>query len=157
MIDDAKTEADQRDEDTAAALKLWVVLNRAHRAITEHARRQVERQGLRPTEFGVLEALYHKGPLALGEVGERVLLTSGSTTAVVDKLEQRGLLARRSSAEDRRVCYAELTDDGRALVARIFPDHTQVLRAAMGGLTTQEKQIATAMLRRLGLHAAEQG
>lgn len=157
MIDDAQTQPDvQRDEDTAAALKLWVVLNRAHRAITEQARRQVERQGLRPTEFGVLEALYHKGPLALGEVGERVLLTSGSTTAVVDKLEQRGLLARRSSSEDRRVCYAELTDEGRALVAGIFPEHAEVLRAAMGGLTTQEKQIATAMLRRLGLHAAGQ-
>jgi MarR family 2-MHQ and catechol resistance regulon transcriptional repressor len=157
MIDDPRSDpVPRRDEDTAATLKLWVVLNRAHRAISEHARRQIERQGLRPTEFGVLEALYHKGPLALGEVGERVLLTSGSTTAVVDKLEQRGLLARRSSSEDRRVCYAELTDDGRTLVAGIFPDHAEVLRGAMAGLTTQEKQIATALLRRLGLHAVEQ-
>lgn len=157
MIDDTRTDADWRqDEDTAASLKLWVVLNRAHRAITEHARRQIERQGLRPTEFGVLEALYHKGPLALGEVGERVLLTSGSTTAVVDKLEQRGLLFRRASSQDRRVCYAELTDEGRALVATIFPGHAEVLRGAMDGLTTQEKQIVTALLRRLGRHAAEQ-
>ena len=154
MIDDARTQDPRQDADTAATLKLWVVLNRAHRAITEHARRDIERQGLRPTEFGVLEALYHRGPLMLGEVGERVLLTSGSTTAVVDKLEQRGLLARRTSSEDRRVCYAELTEDGRALVARIFPDHAEVLRGAMAGLTTDEKRIATALLRRLGLHAA---
>jgi MarR family 2-MHQ and catechol resistance regulon transcriptional repressor len=158
MNGDPRTEsAARRDEDTASALKLWVVLSRAHRAISEHARRQIERQGLRPTEFGVLEALYHKGPLMLGEVGERVLLTSGSTTAVVDKLEQRGLLRRRTSSEDRRVCYAELTEDGRALVAGIFPAHAHVLRGVMGGLTTEEKQIATALLRRLGLHAAEQG
>lgn len=158
MIDDVRTESDWReDADTAAALKLWVVLNRAHRAISEHARREVERQGLRPTEFGVLEALYHKGPLTLGEVGERVLLTSGSITAVIDKLEKRGLLERRGSAEDRRVCFAQLTNDGRALVAGIFPDHAEVLRGAMRGLTTEEKQIATALIRRLGLHAAEQG
>ena len=142
------------DEDTAATLKLWIVLSRAHRAVSEHARRQVERHGLRPTEFGVLEALYHKGPLTLGQLGERILLTSGSTTTVVDKLEERGLLARRTSSGDRRVCYAELTEDGRTLVGGIFPEHAAVLRSAMGGLTTEEKRIVTTMLRRLGLHAA---
>ena len=145
-----------QDEDTAAALKLWVVLNRAHRAIAEHARREIERQGLRPTEFAVLEALYHKGPLTLGEVGNRVLLTSGSTTAVADKLEERRLLARRACSEDRRVCYAELTEDGRELVATIFPEHAGVLREAMSGLTTEEKKIVTALLKRLGRFASEQ-
>jgi MarR family 2-MHQ and catechol resistance regulon transcriptional repressor len=143
------------DENTAATLKLWVVLSRAHRAISEHARRHIERQDLRPTEFGVLEALYHKGPLTLGQLGEAILLTSGSTTSVADKLEERGLIARRGSSEDRRVCYAELTEEGRALVERIFPGHAAVLQDAMGGLTTEEKRIVTAMLRRLGLHAAE--
>lgn len=147
----------QRDQDTAAALKLWVVLNRAHRAIGERARREIERQGLRPTEFGVLEALYHKGPLTLGQVGERVLVTSGSVTPVADKLEQRGLIARRMSSEDRRVCYAELTDAGRELVGGIFPDHAEVIRAAMEGLTVEEKQITASLLRRLGRHAAEPG
>ena len=146
-----------QDEDTAAALKLWVVLNRAQRAIGEHARREVERQGLRPTEFAVLEALYHKGPLTLGEVGNRVLLTSGSTTAVADKLEQRHLLARRACSEDRRVCYAELTEEGRGLIAAIFPDHAEALRQAMNGLTTEEKKLVTALLKRLGRFASEHG
>jgi MarR family 2-MHQ and catechol resistance regulon transcriptional repressor len=158
MIDDDHTDPrPQRDEDTAAALKLWVVLNRAHRAIGEHARRQIERQGLRPTEFGVLEALYHKGPLTLGQVGERVLVTSGSVTPVADKLEQRGLIQRRISSEDRRVCYAELTEAGRELVGGMFPDHAEVIRGAMEGLTVEEKRIATVLLRRLGLRAAGQG
>ncbi len=158
MIDDDLTAArPPGDEDTAAALKLWVVLNRAQRAIGERARRQIERQGLRPTEFGVLEALYHKGPLTLGQVGERVLVTSGSVTPVADKLEQRGLIQRRISSEDRRVCYAELTDAGRALIGGIFPGHAEVIRTATEGLTVEEKRIATALLRRLGRHAAEQG
>lgn len=147
----------RKDEDTAAALKLWVVLNRAQRAIGERARREIERQGLRPTEFAVLEALYHKGPLTLGQVGERVLVTSGSVTPVADKLVRRGLIERRISSEDRRVCYAELTEAGRELVGGIFPDHAEVIRGAMEGLTVEEKRIATALLRRLGLHAAEQG
>lgn len=158
MIDEADLPArPQQDEDTAAALKLWVVLSRAHRAIGERARREIERQGLRPTEFGVLEALYHKGPLTLGQVGERVLVTSGSVTPVADKLEQRGLIARRMSSEDRRVCYAELTDAGRELVDGIFPEHAEVIRGVMEGLTTEEKRITTSLLRRLGRHAAEQG
>lgn len=158
MIDDDRTHpGPQKDEDTAAALKLWVVLNRAHRAIGEHARRQIERQGLRPTEFGVLEALYHKGPLTLGQVGERVLVTSGSVTPVADKLEQRGLIQRRISSEDRRVCYAELTEAGRELMGGMFPDHAEVIRGAMEGLTVEEKRIAAVLLRRLGLHAAGQG
>jgi MarR family 2-MHQ and catechol resistance regulon transcriptional repressor len=156
-IDDEPAASAQKDEDTAAALKLWVVLSRAQRAIGERARREIERQGLRPTEFGVLEALYHKGPLTLGQVGERVLVTSGSVTPVADKLEQRGLIQRRISSEDRRVCYAELTETGRELVGRIFPDHAEVIRGAMEGLTVEEKRIATALLRRLGRHAAEQG
>lgn len=156
MIDDhPSAECPQQDEETAAALKLWVVLSRAQRAIGERARREVERQGLRPTEFGVLEALYHKGPLTLGQVGERVLVTSGSVTPVADKLEQRGLIQRRISSEDRRVCYAELTDAGRELIGGIFPDHAAVIRQATDGLTVDEKRIATALLRRLGRHAAE--
>jgi MarR family 2-MHQ and catechol resistance regulon transcriptional repressor len=157
ITDDQPAASPQRDEDTAAALKLWVVLNRAQRAIGDRARREIERQGLRPTEFGVLEALYHKGPLTLGQVGERVLVTSGSVTPVADKLERRGLIQRRISSEDRRVCYAELTEAGRELVSGIFPDHAEVIRTVMEGLTIEEKRIATALLRRLGRHAAEQG
>ncbi len=156
IVDDQTAPRPPKDEDTAAALKLWVVLSRAHRAVGDHARRQIERQGLRPTEFGVLEALYHKGPLTLGQVGERVLVTSGSVTPVADKLEKRGLIQRRISSEDRRVCYAELTEAGRELIGGIFPDHAEVIRGAMAGLTVEEKRIAAALLRRLGLHAAGQ-
>ncbi len=154
MITNDATITVSHDEDTVAALKLWVVLSRAARAIAEHARRQVEGEGLRHMEFGVLEALYHKGPLTQGQLGERILLTSGSITAVVDKLEKRGLVERRLCAEDRRVVYAELTEEGRTLISRVFPEHAEALRVAMGGLTAEEKKIARALLVRLGRHAA---
>lgn len=144
-----------QDEDTSAALKLWVVLNRAYRAIAEHARRDNERHELNPTEFAVLEVLYHKGPLLVGEVGSRILLTSGSTTYVIDKLQQRDLVVRRPCAEDRRALYVELTEEGRALIAGIFPEHAEAIRSAMGGLTTEEKRIMAAMLKRLGRYAQD--
>jgi MarR family transcriptional regulator, 2-MHQ and catechol-resistance regulon repressor len=147
------TQPDEMDRETAAALKLWVVLNRAHRAVWRHDRRDIESHGLHPTEFAVLEVLHSKGPLPLGEVGARVLLTSGSTTHVVDKLEGKGLLVRRPCPEDRRVSYAELTAEGRRLITEIFPSHAAALRDAMAGLDRKEKEMATTLLKRLGHYA----
>lgn len=138
-----------------AALKLFVVLSRAHRAISEHTRRDQERHGLGATEFAVLEALYHKGPLLVGEVGARILLTSGSTTYVIDKLEQRGLVSRRPCDTDRRALYVDLTREGKALIRRIFPSHAAAVETAMAGLTLEEQQHVTELLKRLGRTAQD--
>lgn len=137
------------------ALKLFVVLSRAHRAISEHTRRDQERHGLGATEFAVLEALYHKGPLLVGEVGARILLTSGSTTYVIDKLEQRDLVSRRPCDTDRRALYVDLTREGKALIRRIFPAHAKAVEAAMAGLSLEEQKQVTELLKRLG-HTAQE-
>lgn len=145
------------EPEIAASLKLWVVLARAFRAVGEGSRRDIERHGLRPTEFAVLEALYHRGPLSLGDIAAKILLTSGSTTYVIDKLEERGLLERRACPEDRRVVFGELTEAGRAVIAEIFPAHARRIGELMGGLSPEGKRQATDLLRRLGRHAQERG
>jgi MarR family transcriptional regulator, 2-MHQ and catechol-resistance regulon repressor len=139
--------------DREVSLKLWVVLSRAHRAIAERARRDIERHELTASEFAVLEALYHKGDLPIGELGDRVLLTSGSMTYVVDRLADRGLLSRRRCTEDQRVTYASISAAGRRLLASIFPPHAAAIRRATAGLSTEEKRTAIALLKRLGLAA----
>lgn len=139
---------------TSSALKLWVVMNRAVRSIEEQLRPQVEAHGLSMTEFAVLEVLLHKGTLPIGEVGARVLRASGSMTYVVDKLEQRGLLARQTCPEDRRVVHAALTDAGRRLIERVFAEHAALLEQVAGELTPQEQATAVTLLKRLGLSAA---
>jgi MarR family transcriptional regulator, 2-MHQ and catechol-resistance regulon repressor len=139
--------------DKELSLKLWVVLARAFRALAERSRRDVERHALTGSEFAVLEALYHKGDLPIGELGDRVLLTSGSMTYVVDKLARRGLLARRRCAQDQRVRYASISAAGRRLMASIFPDHAEAIRRSTAGLSAEEKRIVTALLKRLGLAA----
>jgi MarR family 2-MHQ and catechol resistance regulon transcriptional repressor len=141
--------------DTDLALKLWVVLSRAHRAIGRAARRDIDRHDLGYTEFAVLEALYHKGDLAIGEVGERVLLTSGSMTYVIDKLEKRGLLERRECPTDQRITYLHITADGRRRMREIFPEHAEAIRTAMASLTADEKREAIALLKKLGFGAQE--
>lgn len=133
------------------ALRLWVVMNRASRAIEDRLRLQVEAHDLSMTEFAVLEVLLHKGPLPIGEVGDRVLRTSGSMTYILDKLAKRGLLRRRPCPDDRRVQFAELTDEGRALITAVFPEHAALIADLMSALSPEELRMAADLLKRLGL------
>ena len=130
-------------------------MTRTQSRIREHLQRQVEAHGLTLTEFGVLEALLHKGPLTHGEIGDRVLLASSSMTYVIDKLEDRGLLRRRQSEEDRRVKLAELTPEGRAKIEGAFPEHAALLGDLMETLSLEEKREAASLLRRVERSANE--
>lgn len=136
-------------------LKLLVVLSRAFVAVTRHAEADVARHGLTIAEFGVMEALYHKGPLLLGEVQRLILVSSGGITFLVDRLHEKGLVERRTCPEDRRARYAALTKQGEALIRRIFPEHARAISRAVSGLTGAERQTAIKLLRTLGLAAAE--
>lgn len=137
------------------ALDLWVVLARAFDTIQRYARASIAQFGFQGTEFGVLEVLYHKGDLPVCEVQRRILVQSGSTTYVVDKLVARGLVRRKTSRTDRRVTLLTLTPAGRRLMAKIFPSHAATLHRALGGLTAREQVEARRLLRTLGLAAAE--
>lgn len=137
----------ERDDETALALRLWIALARAHGAMGDVAAADVARHGLTGAEFGVLEALYHKGPMLLNEVQRRILVSSGGITYLVDRLEKRGLAERRDCPGDRRARLVALTDEGARLIAGIFPAHAAAIRAALSGLSAGEKREATKLLR----------
>ena len=149
----ATPHADPHELDRAAALRLFIVMNRAVSAIVQYGRSPIEEAGLSQSEFMVLEVLYHKGPLPLGEIAERILLQTGSTTYVINQLEKKGVLIRRTCTEDRRVTFAELTDEGRTLIAQVFPRHAEALRVAMSALSRHEKRDMTEAIKRLGRFA----
>jgi MarR family 2-MHQ and catechol resistance regulon transcriptional repressor len=138
------------------SLKLWVVLSRAMNAVQAHAQADIARHGLTIMEFGVMEALYHKGPLLLGEVQRKILVTCGGVTYLIDRLVEKGLVERRRCDRDRRAYYAALTPDGETMIAEIFPQHAAAIDRALGGLDEAEKEQATHLLRALGRYAAEQ-
>ena len=142
------------DADTADALKLWVVLSRAQAAVAAHVASDVQQHGLTLTEFAILEALYHRGAMLLGEVQRRILVSSGGITFLVDRLVAKGLVERQACPSDRRARYAALTADGEVLIARIFPGHAGAIRRAVGSLEPDEQRAAIALLRRLGRGAA---
>jgi MarR family 2-MHQ and catechol resistance regulon transcriptional repressor len=136
-------------------LKLFVVLSRAHEAVTRHAAADVVRHGLTLQEFAILEVLYHKGPLLLGEVQRRILVSSGGITFLVDRLQAKGLVERRTCEEDRRARYAVLTKQGEALIRRIFPEHAERISRSLSGLSKSDRETATRLLKALGRAAAE--
>jgi MarR family 2-MHQ and catechol resistance regulon transcriptional repressor len=142
------------DEHTASALRLWVIMSRAQAAVTAQASADVARHGLTLAEFGILEALYHRGPMLLGEVQKRILVSSGGITFLVDRLTAKGLVERRSCEYDRRARYAALTDKGTALVAEIFPEHAAVIARAMAVIPPEEQQQVANSLRTVGRAAA---
>ena len=142
------------DASTRAALKLWIVLARAQRAIQLHAEDDVARHDLTLAEFAVLEALYHRGELLLGELQKKVLVSSGGMTWLVNRLAERGLVERRACEEDRRARYAALTAAGKRLMKKIFPAHGERIDQAMRSLTTAERMEAAELLKKLGLDAA---
>jgi MarR family transcriptional regulator, 2-MHQ and catechol-resistance regulon repressor len=139
------------DEQINQSLKLFIVLSRAYRALNEEVNKVIQQRGLNPTEFAVLELLYHKGDQPLQQIGGKILLASGSITYVVDKLEQKGYLRRNGCPKDRRVTYAQITDEGKALIEEIFPDHSQRINELMDVLSSEEKQTAIDLLKKLGL------
>jgi MarR family transcriptional regulator, 2-MHQ and catechol-resistance regulon repressor len=143
--------------ETEAALKLWVVLSRAHASISAHAAAHAADRGLSLTEFAILEVLYHRGRMVLGDIQRRILVSSGGITFLVDRLAEKGLGVRQECPEDRRAKYVALTREGTRMIREIFPSHAQALTTAMRGLTLAEQQEATALLRALGLAAAEGG
>lgn len=140
-----------RSEQVNQSLKLFIVLSRAYRDVNENVNKLIQTYGLNPTEFAVLELLYHKGDQPLQQIGGKILLASGSITYVVDKLEQKGLLKRIACPKDRRVIYAHITEEGTSFIEGIFPEHAGHIHELMSGLSEDEKETAIELLKKLGL------
>lgn len=142
------------DRERQLALKLWVVMARAFRAIQAHAVADQDRHDLSEGEFAVLEALYHKGPMLLNEVQRKVLVSSGGITYLIDRLARKGLVERRPCASDRRAMYAALTGEGERLIAGIFPGHAAAIAHAASALDADEKARLIELVKKLG-HGAD--
>ncbi|WP_305367763.1 MarR family winged helix-turn-helix transcriptional regulator [Bacillus sp. V3B] len=137
------------------SLKLFIVLSRAYRAMNEHVNKRIQRYGLNPTEFAVLELLYHKGDQPLQQIGGKILLASGSMTYVIDKLEKKEYITRVACAEDRRVTFAQITQKGKKLIEQVFPSHQNEIERIMSVLSDEEKDTAIELLKRIGLSVKE--
>ncbi|HSH76790.1 MAG TPA: MarR family transcriptional regulator [Longimicrobiales bacterium] len=138
------------------ALGLWVALARCYSTYSKALASTVQEHGLTLPQFGALEALYHLGPLALGELAEKLLVTGGNVTYVIDRLENQGLVRRFRREDDRRIVLARLTEEGRALVARVFPRHAEHIEHLCRHLDPSDQEELRRLLKRLGRGVARE-
>jgi MarR family 2-MHQ and catechol resistance regulon transcriptional repressor len=135
------------------AARLWFVLGRASAAIGTYIERSLGQKGFCLTDFMILEVLLHKGALTISAIGEKVQLASASMTSAIDRLEERGLVHRSHSAEDRRVRLVDLTDEGRTFISRLFEQHLEDMEAISTGISQDERKILYAALKKVGFAA----
>lgn len=136
------------------ALDAYIKLMRASESVNALLMSRLSSEKLTISQFGTLEALYHLGPMCQKAIGEKLLKSGGNITLVVDNLEKRGLVARVRNPEDRRFITVDLTDEGRALIERVFPEHVTRIVEAFRGLSAEEQDQLAALCKKLGLALA---
>ncbi|MEJ2538443.1 MAG: MarR family transcriptional regulator [Gemmatimonadota bacterium] len=137
------------------SLRLWIALARCYATVAREVATRVSEYGLTTPQFGVLEALYHLGPLSLGELADKLLVTGGNITYVMDRLEKDGLVERDRSGPDRRVVTARLTDRGAERIRQVFPGHAEFIHELTRGLEARERRTLRSLLKKWGLGLAE--
>ena len=131
-------------------LKLYTRLMRATNAVKEKLHRHLLDHKLSISQFGVIEALYHLGPLCQKDIGDKILKTSGNITLVIDNLEKRKLVNREKDPDDRRRMTVRLTASGHELIEKIFPDHSKIAHKVFSVLEPKELQSLSVLLKKLG-------
>lgn len=137
-------------EDEERALRLWIALARSSSTFTRAVAVRVLDYGLTLPQFGVLEALHHLGSVQLGELADKLLVTGGNVTYVMDRLEEQGLVSRTRCGKDRRVVWACLTDEGRRLISEVFPGHATFVHELASVLEPEEQETLRTLLKKLG-------
>lgn len=138
-------------KDEVTALNAYVKLVRASESVTSRIHRHLADARLTLSQFGVLEALYHTGPLSQTEIAKKVLKSTGNITMIIDNLEKRELVKRERQKEDRRSYAVRLTAQGKKVIKGLFPRHAARIMEEMGILTNAEQESLGHLCRKLGL------
>lgn len=136
-------------------LKTMRILFRAVQSIEHIVKKDVKNYGLTVNEFAAVEALYHKGKVAVNEICQAVLIPNSSMTYVLDKLEEKKYIHRIQDKDDKRTFYVELTKDGQIFASQILPKHYSVMHQVFSILSPEEQVILNRSLKKLGYHAVD--
>src|SRR5437588_11949595 len=138
-----------------SGVHVFLVLWKAARAAQCYAEKSISELEMCGSDFAVLEAVLRKGPLPINEIGKKVLLTSGSITVAVDRLETKGLVERRAHGTDRRAKIVHLTKEGRKVITRVYANYAADMeRLASASLTRAERKTLIRLLKKIGFEAA---
>ncbi len=137
-------------KEEVTALNTYIKLVRAADSVSARIHRHLDAAHLTVSQFGVLEAVFHLGPLYQRDLAEKLLKSGGNITMVIDNLEKRELVRREREIEDRRCVSIYLTEKGQQLISQIFPSHVAAVVNEMSILTAAEQEELERLCRRLG-------
>jgi MarR family 2-MHQ and catechol resistance regulon transcriptional repressor len=143
-----------RRSGSTPGIHVWLVLMKAYRALAQRSMGSIANTGMCFTDFAILEALLHKGPLPVNTMAPLVNLTSGSMTTAVDRLQSRGLVRRAADPGDRRARIVQLTPEGHQLIEGVFRQHSGDMEEVASVLSPNERETLLRLLKKLGRHAA---
>ena len=130
-----------------------LILWKAAKAVEKVDKASIAQTGLGLSDFAIMEALLHKGPLPINQIGEKVLLTSGSMTAAINRLEKGGHVKRVQDQSDGRYFYVHLTKYGRKVIRQAYRNHKLNLERIAEILTNEEKNELVKLLKKIGFHS----
>ncbi|HIJ87171.1 MAG TPA: MarR family transcriptional regulator [Desulfuromonadales bacterium] len=133
------------------ALNTYTKLMRAAESVTTRVHRVLAAPKLTISQFGVLEALYHKGPLCQKDIATKILKSTGNITLVIDNLEKTGLVRRERDCEDRRYLTIHLTETGLKLITTVFTDVEASIVTEMASLSESEQEVLGNLCKKLGI------
>lgn len=133
------------------ALNAYIALMRASDSVSARVHRHLGAVGLSVSQFGMLEILYHLGPLSPRDLGAKLLKSSGNVTVILDNLSKRGLVHRERDLHDRRMVVIHLTAEGQALITEVFPRQVSAVTADLSVLSPVEQDELRRLCRKLGL------
>ena len=136
-------------EETSINLKMMIIISRLVKAIDQTVTPDIKEHGLTPNQFGVLEALFHKGALTINEIIEKTLSSSGNIDLVIKNLEKSNLVIKKISHEDKRSRKVELTHKGRELISAVFPLHLECVNKMFNGMELDEKKELSEYMKKL--------
>jgi len=131
-------------------LKTLTILMRASHRLEAIVKDEVQAHGLTISEFGTLEALYHKGTLTVAEIVAKILIPNSSMSYVLERLLEKGLIERTQDEGDKRVYRLTLTEAGHNYIREVYPLHQKALRQLLDRLTPDEEEILQQLLKKIG-------
>lgn len=131
-------------------LKILIGMHRAVNKIDGRTIKIVKQYGLSLGQFAVLEALYYKGDMTVGQVQEKILSTSGTIPVIIKNLEKSGYVTHRADECDKRKCILHITDKGADLIKQVFPENKEMIINSFNNLSDNEKDELLRLLKKLG-------
>lgn len=130
-------------------LKLLISLSRSLSMVHKETMRNMKDSGLTPSQFMVLEVLYHKGDMRVCEITEKILTSGGNMTVVIQNLLKEDYVVKKATPGDRRSYQLSLTVKGKDIMEEVFPKHLSIMKESMEGLSEDEKKTLITLLKKM--------